>query len=318
MFRPLEHALIALLLVCFSSFHSRAEETGATLVADEVRSIIQMQSSRLSYSDAKMRFDALVDPSIDIESASVLLDRLELNTRKMLETLPEAEAVKGIEKLRALKALVYQPGWWNDDRPFEYDHDDPLGENIHNKLLATYLDKRKGNCVSMPVLFLILGERLGLDLTLSTAPLHVLVKYTDDTSGETYNLEATSGAGFTRDSWYQKKSPMTAASIENGVYLKNLNRQETLAVMATVVLEHLLIEHRYNEAIAVSDVLLEAYPEYVYVMVKRGTVFYHLLQDELQRTSNANTRSALADHYYAENQRSFEAAEALGWRAADH
>lgn len=36
------------------------------------------------------------------------------------------------------------------------------------KLLSRYLDSRRGDCVSMPILFLILADRLGLDVSLST------------------------------------------------------------------------------------------------------------------------------------------------------
>jgi len=94
---------------------------------------------------------------------------------------------------------------------------DPLGQNPTHDLLTSYLASRKGNCVSMPILFVILGERLGLNVTLSTAPLHVLVKYTDAQSGVTYNLEATSGGGFTRDAWYRQNLPMTDVAIANGI-----------------------------------------------------------------------------------------------------
>jgi len=65
-------------------------------------------------------------------------------------------------------------------------------------LLQRYLTTRRGNCITMPILFLALGQRLGLTMTLAEAPLHVFVKYTDD-DGAVWNLEATSGGGVTRD-----------------------------------------------------------------------------------------------------------------------
>ncbi|MEX3012103.1 transglutaminase family protein [Hoeflea sp. TYP-13] len=270
------------------------------------------------YAQAKLSVDKLIDPDLDRPMIERELDAMESTVRKMLSTIPETEAQKSIEKLRALKAFLYKEGHWNNSAPFKYDFDDPFGRDIRNKLLATYLETRKGNCVSMPVLFLAIGERLGLDLTLSVAPLHVLVKYTDDQTAKTYNLEATSGAGFTRDQWYRKKTPMSDAALENGVYLKPLSRQETLAVIATTVLEFLIEQRRYQEAIAVSDVLIEAYPDYVYAMVKKGTAYFHLLKDvQSQQTAKAVMRrseaSAKANYYFLENQRAFAAAEDLGW-----
>jgi len=69
----------------------------------------------------------------------------------------------------------------------------------------------------MPFLFIILGDKLGIDVTASTAPLHVFVKFTD-TDGKTYSLETTSGANFSRDAWYREQMPMTNQAIDNGVY----------------------------------------------------------------------------------------------------
>ena len=62
---------------------------------------------------------------------------------------------------------------------------------MRNKLISTYLATRRGNCVSMPILMLIIGERMGLDLALSTAPLHIFIRHRE--GGREVNLEATSG-----------------------------------------------------------------------------------------------------------------------------
>ncbi len=57
----------------------------------------------------------------------------------------------------------------------------------------------------MPILFLVLEEEwIGLNVTLATAPLHIFVKWRDAESGQSWNLEVTSGAGFTRDDWYRR------------------------------------------------------------------------------------------------------------------
>jgi hypothetical protein len=68
-------------------------------------------------------------------------------------------------KVEALKKYLYVAGPWNDNRPFQYDLDDPLGQNIRNKLLSSYLDSHKGNCVSMPSLFVVLGRSRCLGAT---------------------------------------------------------------------------------------------------------------------------------------------------------
>ncbi|MEX3010526.1 transglutaminase family protein [Hoeflea sp. TYP-13] len=310
---------LALLVLLLYPLQVHAENPHHNLIAENVRNIVFSSPYKMNYTSAKLQIDALIDPSTNVGATVDTLDEMSGTVRKMLTTIPIEEADKSVERLRALKAFLYQPGHWNSFEPFQYDLNDPFGERIENKLLATYLETRQGNCVSMPILLLVLGERLDLDLTLSTAPLHVLVKYTDDGTGKTYNLEATSGAGFTRDTWYQKKSPMSEVAIKNGVYLKKLSRRETLAVMATTVLEFLLEQDQREEAIAVADVLLEAFPTHAYAMVKKGTAYYHLLNENILEPfpdpkSIPKELRPLADFCYNQNQMAFQKAEALGWQ----
>lgn len=311
---------LLLLLFVTAGFFQSGSVFGAdtSTVASAVQAIIDAPPDQLDYAKAKLAIDRLIDPSINADRTLSEISAMVSTVRRMLATIPPVEAKKSIERLRALQAFVYRPGPWNDNQPFQYDLDDPFGQDLSAKLLPNYLASRRGNCVSMPILFLILGERLGLDLSLSTAPLHVLVKYTDDQTGETYNLEATSGAGFTRDSWYQKKSPMTERAIENGVYLKHLSRQETLAVMATLVADHLIEMKRHEEAIAVLDVILAAYPQLAYAHVKKGTAYYHLIQSEIvSKYPDPNSLPPhlreRANYLNHQNQRAFHLAESLGW-----
>jgi regulator of sirC expression with transglutaminase-like and TPR domain len=287
--------------------------------ADFVRILVDAPSSEMDFARAKLAVDMFSDPAIDEAATLGELDRMTATVEKMLGTLPPELASTGLEKLKALRTFLYEPGHWNNARPFQYDLSDSMGQHPGAQLLTRYLATRKGNCVSMPMLFLALGERLGLDVTLSTAPLHVFVKWTDDATGKTWNLETTSGAGFTRDEHYRTITPMTDAAVANGVYLKTLSRREALSIIATGVLDHLLATGRYDEAIAVADVLIDAYPANVYALVKKGTAYYRLLDRDFIRKypkesdiPQAELPRAIALH--RANQEAFAKAEALGWR----
>ena len=173
----------------------------------------------------------------------------------------------------------------------------------------------------MPMLVLILGERLGLDITLSTAPLHVFAKWTDPESGATYNFEATSGR-FARDRHIRNDLPMTDEAIANGVYMKTLTRREALAVMAETALDHLYGTRRYHDVIAVADVILEAYPTHAYALVKKGSAYAKLLQPLIIRkvgilSEVRNDMMSYAEQLSRANGEAFDRAEALGWREID-
>ncbi|MBL8908789.1 MAG: hypothetical protein JNM20_19110 [Rhizobiales bacterium] len=287
-----------------------------------IRALLDTRDGEGDFTDAKLAVDNLIDPKTNTFAIRSELDRMVEMIKKMLATLPPKEASTDLAKLKALKAFLHRRGRWNDGVAYEYDMDDPLGQNQRHALLAHYLNTKKGNCVSMPILFAILGERLGLNVTLSTAPLHVLVKYTDSVNGMTYNLEATSGAGFTRDVWYRQLMPMTDEALANGVYLKPLSRREAYAVIATSLVEHLLDAERFDEAIAVADAILQAYPAHAHALVKKATAYYRLLRRDIIR-NYPNERDipadklAYAETLYRANLEAFARAEALGWRAPD-
>jgi regulator of sirC expression with transglutaminase-like and TPR domain len=292
---------------------------GASAPADFVRNIISASADRLDFAHAKLAVDKFVDPSIDEAAALAEIDGMAATVRKMLATLPPDEAATDMETMKALRAFLYEPGWWNGEKPFQYDLSDPYGQQPGTRLLPHYLATRKGNCISMPMLFLALGEKLGLDLTLATAPLHVFVKFTDRGTGQTWNLETTSGAGFTRDQHYRDILPMTDEAIANGVYLKKLSRREARAVVATEVLDHLLATGRYEDAVAVADVLIEADPADAYALAKKGTAYYRLLQRDFIRKYPTESDISAAEMPRAlelsrANRDAFARAEALGWR----
>ncbi len=241
---------------------------------------------------------------------------------KMLATLPSEATASDAERLNALRSFLYQPGWWNEERPFAYDLSDPLGRAPGAQMLSHYLATRKGNCVSMPLLFVALAERLGLDVTLSTAPQHLFVKWRDRATGKVWNLEATSGAGAARDEHYRRMLPMSDAAVASGVYLKALSRQEALATIATGVLDGLLDSARHEEAMTVADVLIEAWPANVYAMLQKGNAYHRILERDFVRRYPAESdipadRLAEAYRLLRGNKLAFAQAEALGWRAED-
>jgi regulator of sirC expression with transglutaminase-like and TPR domain len=292
-------------------WHAAASAQPATPAAI-VRDVLSVPDNALDYARAKLAFDQIIDPALNVDATLAEVHRLGSNANALAGANASPAA-----KLSALRRVIYESGTWNGGRPFAYDHADPLGQNVRSKLLATYLATRRGNCVSMPVLALIVGERMGLNLALSTAPLHIFLRYTDE-GGREINLEATSGAHPARTLWYRQNLPMTDRAIESGLYMRTPSRREAVAHMASTVVDFLMIEGRFQEAIEVAEVILQHYPRDGYTMVKLGTAYAELMRVEfLERfPTPAMLPSALRRRYmlFAQrNQIAFQAAEALGW-----
>jgi len=161
-----------------------------------VRAVLSLPDGELDYARAKLAFDKVVDPTVDVEATLAELNEMAETARR----LAGRSASEG-ERLTALRKFVYVSGAWNAYRAFDYDHAD--FKNIRVKLIPHYLETRLGNCVSMPILFLILADKLGLDIALAMAPAHFFVRYRDE-SRRVINLEPTSGALPARDIWIRQ------------------------------------------------------------------------------------------------------------------
>lgn len=283
---------------------------------ETIDKILSLPEREIDLAMVKLTIDRMIDPSIDIAANLKQLDRMvaEIGAR-----LPAPASSR--DKLDALRARIYQPGPWNDHRPFEYDLDDPFGSSIHNKLLPTYLATRKGNCVSMPMLFIILGQRLGINVTASRAPGHIFVKYRDET-GEWFNIEATSGGGFSRDAWIRKQIPMTSQALSSGIYLQPMTKGETAVAVLSTLMEFYQGQGWYDGIIPLATLALAHHPRSVSSMVFLAAAYAAIWdRDCIDRYPHA---AALSDLPHAQrahcaelNQNAWfwrSKAEALGWR----
>jgi regulator of sirC expression with transglutaminase-like and TPR domain len=282
--------------------------------AETVRSILTVPDDELDYGQAAVRIDSLLDPKSDPAITRAMIARLVDAARQMAGPNPT-----DVYKLAAIRKAIYVSGPWNYGRAFAYDQTDPLGKDTHNKLLSAYIRKRLGNCVSMPILFLIVADRMGLNVRLATAPLHVFVRYISSNGDET-NLEATSGGHVTRTEWYRQNLPMTDEAIAKGAYMRTFSRRESVAEMANTVVDMMMDQQRWRDAIEVADAILSVNPRETYTLVKRGSAYGQLLQAEFidHYPTPVAIPAPLRARYQmlgSENEKSFRDAEALGWKA---
>lgn len=282
-----------------------------------VTAILSAPDRELDYRRAKLALDSIVDPDIDSGAVATELGVL---AEKALELA--GPAVDDRPKLNALRRLIYESGPWNGDRPFAYDHANLRGANVRVKLISHYLETRLGDCVSMPLLFLILADRIGLNVALSTAPFHVFVRHIDPT-GRATNFETTSGANPARDEWLRQSRPMSDRAIESGLYMRTLCRREGIALMATTVLQFLMDSRRYEDAVEVAEAILAHNPRDAVALVNMGCAYQHILRRDFP--DDYGMQCLVPPHLQPRYQflqlrhRSvFLAAERLGWQPDRH
>lgn len=282
-------------------------------IRSDVEAIFAQDMLQVDLARAKLELDRLATPSVDVEAE---LERIDAMTAEVGAMIPPGAGAWA--KVEALRRYLYEAGPWNGNRPFGYDMSDPYGQLPQNKLLADYLADRQGNCVTMPILMIVLGQRIGLDITAASAPLHVLVKFRDD-AGVLWNLEATSGGLPARDQHYRELLPISDRALETGIYLQPLTREEVVAVLAEVVIEDQIRRGRHMDAMAVADIALDHYPLFVQAMVRRGSAAFLILKQDFEakypslKAVPESERPRL-DYLLSINQTMFDKAENLGWQ----
>jgi regulator of sirC expression with transglutaminase-like and TPR domain len=276
----------------------------------QVRTLVELPDDRLDPLAVQLAIDRIVDPTLDAASTTRALESLLMRIEARLPPAATARA-----KLDVLLSSLYQPGPWNDWRPFSYDLDDPTGKDLRTKLLGHYLRTRKGNCVSMPILVLILGQQLGLRVTLAAAPNHLLVKYLAD-DGQWLNVEATSG-GFKYDSSYEREMQIPARAIDSGIYLRPMSPREAVGHQLGTLMEHYGRNGRPHDRIAVADLALAQNARDIGAMLHAASGYSVLLEWIRRRYPDPADippeQHEDVRHMQAANLGLFARAESLGW-----
>ena len=229
-----------------------------------VEKLFATPDNKIDFITTKLTIDRLIEPLFNPYKT---LNQI----NKMVKTVRDAHTpgMTDIDKLMSLSRYLYEGGVWINHQPFIYDLDDPLGQRLSAKLLTHYLSTKRGNYISMPILYFLMADKLNLKVSLSTVPLHVFVQHKDK-QGKTYNIETTSGGLFARDEYYKEKATITEAAINNKVYLQYLAKKETLALMVILLSEFYEQQGHWQLSIDVAQLVLHYYPTYAYAMIKIG------------------------------------------------
>ncbi|RDS85910.1 transglutaminase family protein [Dyella psychrodurans] len=231
-----------------------------------LRTILWQQDDRIDLAQAKITIDHLVDPTID---QAATLKEVNDWAAKVRARIPSGASTWA--KVMTVYSTIYVPGPWNDFHKFDYNFDDPMGKDVHTTMLSTYLATRKGNCVSMPIFFAILAQRIGLNAVLATAPNHLFVKVMLD-DGQWKNIEATSGSTLT-DVEYAERFLISPRAVDSGLYLQPMTNHQAVVEMANPFIQFYTTTHTPGQIMALADLALSYDPKDVDAMMFRALAF---------------------------------------------
>jgi hypothetical protein len=143
----------------------------------------------------------------------------------------------------------------------------------------------KGQCHSMPLLYLILAEEIGVKAWLSYSPSHTYIKV-DDGKGNMLNYETTNGY-YTTDVFVQSSGYVKAEAVRSGIYMATMSRKEVIAACLADMAKGYAIKYGFdNFVINCIEKSLEYSPNNVYALQSKSdyqtSLFFYVI-DQLGR-----------------------------------
>jgi regulator of sirC expression with transglutaminase-like and TPR domain len=254
------------------------------------------------------------DPTVDVCAYSHQLDCFIHEIRLML-----ANRVTDRDEFAAVRMFIYDGGIWNGQHPFEYDLNDPLGTNLSHQLLSSYIDTKKGNCISMPTLFLALMQRLDRSVPIYaiSAPLHLFCRIKDRQTGDVWNFEATNGT-VARNVWYIEKMNIPQKGIESGIYMRELSKKEFLGELISILLNNCRDKREPKKALQYAELALLLNPKSIGSLIAKSGVYAEMGYPLFERTKRGMALSEseyhLLQEYLSASSTCEKVARSLGWR----
>jgi hypothetical protein len=157
-------------------------------------------------------------------------------------------------------------------KPFKYDFEDFWGEKNWRKMFVTkLLETNTGNCHSLPFLYKILCEELGVQAWLSMAPNHTYIKLWTKKIGW-FNTELTSGY-FPIDAWIMASGYIHLSAVQNRVFMDTLSLKQSIAVCLTDLAkgyEKKFGSKDLNFISRCTDLALQHYPLYTNALILKA------------------------------------------------
>ncbi len=112
--------------------------------------------------------------------------------------------------------------------PLKYDFKDFMGKDDYKQMFVSKLMMTgKGQCHSMPLLYLAIAEQVGAKAYLSLAPEHSFIQFFDDQSNR-LSFETTNG-NLVSQNWMLQSGFINAAALKNKTYLDTLSQRRLYA-----------------------------------------------------------------------------------------
>ncbi len=243
-------------------------------ISESLEQLSFLQEDQIDIGRICLLFAKEAYPDLNVEEYSKKLDKMVKEILQLTGNNTDPDY-----RIRALNTYLYQ------DQGFHYDTEDPYGKNLKNRYLNGLLDSKSGSCLTMPLLYLSLAQRLGYPIYPVSAPQHLFLRYVD-AKLKMQNIEATGGGGYSSDEDYIRDMEIPHKGIESGAYLKTMTYKELLAELFAENACYWAKNHNGPKAFEYFETSLKLNPKSAEVYSLFGKLHFERADFELEKSQS--------------------------------
>jgi regulator of sirC expression with transglutaminase-like and TPR domain len=190
-------------------------------IPPDIREILSLPEDKIDTGLAALTFAKEIYPDVDTAAYSARIDDLVGEAKQFIDRHGKHDPDSVI---RALNTWYYRV--WG----IQYDHSPDARANQDNYFINRTLDTKHGQCITIPLLYMAIAQRLGYPVYAVSAPEHNFLRFIDPALKE-QNIELSGGAGYEADSGYAHRLNISQRAIDHGAYLRTLSRRDYLGTL---------------------------------------------------------------------------------------
>ena len=203
--------------------------------------------------------------------------------------------------------------------PISYDFVDYLGQKSYAQMFVFKLLKsNKGQCHSLPLLYKIIADELGIKSHIAFAPMHSYIQHPDG-KGNLIHLELTNTA-YVNVSTYFQTGYIKQNAVKSGVFLTPLDDAQTLVYCLTDLANQYALINPIdpdNFVLETAHYALSKFPNFFSARILMANVHTYRFNYEMKRAGSPSIEIVKTNPYYTRlynnMMQSYNDLDALGY-----
>ena len=185
-----------------------------------VQGLLSLPEKNIDIWDVSMTLAKDAYPDINVDHYNREFKQVVEQVRQA--TRPDADPER---RIRTINTILFKKVG------IAYDPDEREGkQSVYNRYIFSILDRKRGNCFNLALLYIAVAQRLGYPVYPVSATEHLLVRWVDP-AFKMQNIDPSGRGNYFPDEDYIRRLEIPAHAIKNGTYLRTMSYRELVGYM---------------------------------------------------------------------------------------